>query len=187
MAKLYSVVVQTGKPWEWTWEEVDKVGLDRAIECKNKGAKIFDGEHELYWNELDCPYVVSYCEVIDNGYEYKLYARQYGCKNHYEAIRKAKIIFREENIEDVRVIYSSDGEVFYYPGFGYEYSINEQDSFNIDETVVDGPLSFIDALSELIRREWNKEHLWTKYRIVAHRKIEPLPGFTEIDTDELPF
>lgn len=53
MAKEYTVVDRAGCWYDWTWDEVDRVDLVRAIELKHEGARIFDGDTELSADDLE--------------------------------------------------------------------------------------------------------------------------------------
>ena len=133
------------------------------------------------------PYQVWYEVEIDNGFEYLTDVRYREYSSHLEACQFADRL-REEN-EATNIVVDHLGWDFYVPG-AESYTIQMLDSYEEDETVVAGPMPFIDALRELMKFSWANKFDWVSYKLVHYvQPAAPVPPAPDCyaEDDELPF
>ena len=134
-------------------------------------------------------YVVEYDIPVDNGFEYFVTHREEGFGNHYKAMLRADELWEET--EATNVVVKHYGWDFYVPN-GEEYAIHMLDSMERDETIIEGPLSFVDGMQKLMQLQWYDSLPWTSYKLVYHKPYDPTPASPPapdeyLDLDELPF
>ena len=134
-------------------------------------------------------YEVFYEIEVDNGYEYDIETRSHECKDHLEAIQFADDLYAEGDARNI--VAKHYGVDFYVPEGGNNYAVYMTDDSEKDETLVSGQLSFIEALRELMKLQWQNKLSWVSYRIEYLAPCPPpvCPPAPDnwLEDDELPF
>lgn len=132
-------------------------------------------------------YNVCWRELQEGLYDQFTVKRTAEFEELYRATSFADELFAKDNVRDI--IVREHGWRIYTPGNNVEFALHELDDGAEEETIIDGPFVFIDALRAFLNYSWNNKDASIRYKIVAWDKAKPAEcaGITPIELDELPF